>query len=107
MLHKLASLFIILIAIISCKGPEARRPVQQSSGTFIQESAQRNKALYDEEKEHIQKIIDADTTKDYISSDTGFWYYYNIKDSIASPKPDYGDETVSYTHLTLPTNREV
>ena len=97
MLHKLASFFIILIAIISCKGPEARRPVQQSSGTFIQESAQRNKALYDEENERIQKIIHADTIKDYIASDSGFWYYYNTKDSIVEPKPKLGDD-VTFTY---------
>ncbi|HBY67811.1 MAG TPA: gliding motility-associated peptidyl-prolyl isomerase GldI, partial [Flavobacteriaceae bacterium] len=54
MLYKIVSFYIFLLVAFSCKSPEARRPVQQSSGTFIQESAQRNKALYDEEKEHIQ-----------------------------------------------------
>jgi len=97
MLRNIACLFILFIVAFSCKSPQARRPIQQSSGTFIQESALRNKALYDEEKEHIQKIIDTDTIKDYIASDSGFWYFYNIKDSIAEPKPKLGDD-VTFTY---------
>ncbi|WP_339699087.1 gliding motility-associated peptidyl-prolyl isomerase GldI [uncultured Marixanthomonas sp.] len=97
MLRNIASLFILFIFAFSCKSPEARRPVHQSSGTFIHESAQRNKALYDEEKEYIQKIIDTDTTKDYIASDSGFWYYYNTKDSIVENKPKLGDD-VTFTY---------
>ncbi|PVW13522.1 gliding motility-associated peptidyl-prolyl isomerase GldI [Marixanthomonas spongiae] len=97
MLHKLASLCIILFLAFSCKGPEARRPVQQSSGTFIKESAQRNKALYAEEQQRIKSIIEADTTTDYLTSESGFWYYYNTKDSTAAPKPELGDE-VTFTY---------
>ena len=106
MLHKIASLFIIFIIAFSCKGPEARRPMQQSSGTFIQESAERNKALYDDEKEKIKQLIQADTTQDYIASDSGFWYYYNSKDSIAAPKPKYGDD-VTFTYNIKELNGEV
>lgn len=97
MLRKIAALFTFFAIAASCKGPEARRPVQQSTGTFIQESAERNKALYTDEKEKIEKIIKADTTQDYIASESGFWYYYNIKDTVSAPKPKIGDD-VTFTY---------
>jgi len=97
MLRNIASLFFLFIFAVSCKSPEARRPVQQSSGTFIQESALRNKALYDDEIEKIKKIIKRDTTQDYIASDSGFWYYYNTKDTITEQKPELGDD-VTFTY---------
>ncbi len=97
MLRNISSLFFLFIFAFSCKSPEARRPVQQSSGTFIQESASRNKALYDDEIEKIKKIIKRDTTREYIASDSGFWYYYNTKDTITEQKPKIGDD-VTFTY---------
>ena len=62
--------YCILFAgfLFSCKSPEARRPVQTHSGTFIKESAARNKKIYDEEKNFIEQRIKKDTANDYISS---------------------------------------
>ncbi|MCT8339956.1 gliding motility-associated peptidyl-prolyl isomerase GldI [Flavobacteriaceae bacterium TK19130] len=100
-------LFILFTTTIlfSCKGPEARRPVQQSSGSFIQESAQRNKALYEQEKQQIEGLINSDTLQEYITSDSGFWYYYNVKDTTAVETPDFGDRVVfSYNIKDLSGN---
>ena len=86
-------LFLIagIFALVSCKTPEARRPVQQSSGSFIKESAERNKILYKQEEERIASVMAANPENEYLSSPSGFWYYYNIKDSLDIPKPVYGD----------------
>ena len=90
--------FICCLAIVSCKSPDARRPVQTSSGSFIKESAERNKKLYEEEKTVIEKIIDADVENSYFASDSGFWYYYNTRqESDLTETPKIGD-TITFTY---------
>lgn len=91
MLKKLVYIILFSTFIVSCKSPEARRPVQSHSGTFIKESAERNKKIYDEEKSVIEKLIAKDSTNDYISSENGFWYYYNKRDTTTTEMPDLGD----------------
>ena len=91
MLKKLVYIILFFTFIVSCKSPEARRPVQSHSGTFIKESAERNKKIYDEEKSFIEKLIAKDSTNDYISSENGFWYYYNKRDTTSTEMPDMGD----------------
>jgi gliding motility-associated peptidyl-prolyl isomerase len=97
MLPKLFYIILFAMLIVSCKSPEARRPVQSHSGTFIKESAERNKKIYDEEKSFIEKIIAKDSTNDYISSESGFWYFYNKKDTSTTELPDLGD-VVKFTY---------
>ncbi len=97
MLHKLVYILLFSALIVSCKSPDARRPVQSHSGSFIKESAERNKKIYDEEKSFIAKIIAKDSTNDYISSESGFWYYYNKRDTATTEMPDLGD-VVKFTY---------
>lgn len=86
-----------LAFVSSCKSPEARKPVKSTSGTFIKESAERNKKLFEQEQAYIQDIINKDTTTAYITSDSGFWYYYNKKDTISITTPQLGD-AVTFTY---------
>ena len=97
MLHRL--LYIILFAslITSCSGQEARRPLQKQSGSFYKESAERNKAIYNQEKDFIEKLIAKDSTRTYFSSENGFWYYYNKRDTVQSIFPKMGD-VVSFNY---------
>ncbi|CAM3506753.1 gliding motility-associated peptidyl-prolyl isomerase GldI [Aequorivita lipolytica] len=97
MLYKLFFSILFFTIIISCKSPEARRPLQSASGTFIKESVERNKKIYTEEKSYIQKIMANDSTTDYISSENGFWYYYNSRDTTNTEMPDLGD-VVKFTY---------
>ncbi|NAS29846.1 gliding motility-associated peptidyl-prolyl isomerase GldI [Flavobacteriaceae bacterium R38] len=86
----LCSLSVLLI-LISCREPQARRPVSVKTGTtFIQESIDRNKQLLAFEEEQIRTIIERDTVHTYISSPNGYSYYYNIKNESANyyPKTD-------------------
>ncbi|MBK5212375.1 MAG: gliding motility-associated peptidyl-prolyl isomerase GldI [Flavobacteriaceae bacterium] len=106
MLHKLVYILLFSGLIVSCKSPEARHPLQSHSGTFIKESAERNKLIYDEEKDYIEKIIAKDSANDYISSENGFWYYYNIKDTATTEKPDLGD-VVKFTYDIKDLNGDV
>lgn len=97
MLNKLFYILLFLATITSCKSPEARRPLQSQSGTFIKESADRNKKIYDEEKTYIEKIIAKDSTRSYITSKNGFWYFYNKRDTAATKFPKMGD-IVKFTY---------
>ena len=90
--------FIFCLAIVSCKSPEARRPAQTRSGSFIKESAERNKKLYEDEKAVIKNIIEADIENSYYASDNGFWYYYNTRqESDLTETPKIGD-TITFTY---------
>ena len=97
MLHKLFYILLFSALIASCKSPEARRPVQSHSGTFIKASADRNKKIYEEEKSYIEKLIAKDSTHQYITSENGFWYFYNIRDTATTEMPDLGD-VVKFTY---------
>ncbi|MEN3322908.1 gliding motility-associated peptidyl-prolyl isomerase GldI [Mariniflexile soesokkakense] len=97
-MNKLYLIIVILLAFISCKQPEARRPVSVSSGSFINASVERNKKLYAQEQSQIQKIMKLHKENNYIASESGFWYYYNTKveiDSLETPK--FGD-IVNYNY---------
>lgn len=94
------SIFIICVCAVflaSCKSPEARRPIKSTSGSFIKQSVERNKKLYEAEENDISSVMEANPGNDYIISDRGFWYFYNAKDSIATHKPQFGDE-VTFTY---------
>lgn len=88
---KIIFILVFFICIASCKSPEARQPLQRSSGSFIKESAVRNKKIYEKEEALINKLMEAHPENEYIASDSGFWYYYNLKDSIATLQPELGD----------------
>jgi len=86
-------LYILIAAflLVSCKSPEARMPETVQSGSFLKESAERNKKLNEKEHEIIQTIIMNNPDKDYIASESGFWYYYNTKAEKDTIQPDFGD----------------
>lgn len=94
----------LLLSIVACKSPEARRPVKTSSGSFINESVARNKKLIEKEESIIEAIMEQDSTKEYIASESGFWYYYNVQDTLTTAKlPEFGDDvifTYDIKHLT-------
>lgn len=86
--------YLMLLAgllLFSCKSPEARRPVTQKSGSYINEAVERNRKIVAEEEAQIQKIIENDSTREYISSPNGFWYYYNKQDTTSTKTPEFGD----------------
>lgn len=94
--------FLILMLFASCNTPEARKPISEKGGSFIKESVNRNKVLIAEEEKLIEDIIGKDSLHLYYSSDNGFWYYYQLKDSLATKKPTIEDVvTFSYDVATL------
>lgn len=77
--------------LISCSQQQARKPISQSSGTFINESIERNKVLIAEEEDKIDKFIKKDSLNEYITSPKGYWYSYNTKIEEATKTPVRGD----------------
>ncbi|WP_299522119.1 gliding motility-associated peptidyl-prolyl isomerase GldI [Winogradskyella sp.] len=85
--------YIILLALVvlSCKSPEARMPETVQSGSFLKESAERNKKLNEKEQLLIQDIIKNNPETNYIASESGFWYYYTVKVENDTIQPEFGD----------------
>lgn len=84
-------LLVLTLVLFNCKSHEARKPITTKSGSFIDESIARNKALNAREYASIEKIMKQEDNK-YLTSEHGFWYYYNTKteaDSLATPA--FGD----------------
>ncbi len=98
--------FSCILLFSSCKPSEARRPVQIKSGSFIDESINRNKELAAKEEAQIQKIITRDTINEYLTSETGFWYYYTKKDTVSYRTPKFGDQ-VSFNYNVKDLNGNI
>ncbi len=99
-------ILMLLCSFWSCKSPEARRPVQRTSGSFIRESVERNKKIVEQEEAVITTLILQDSLNDYIASESGFWYYYNKKDTATAVFPKLGD-AVTFTYDIKHLNGEI
>ncbi|UNY97548.1 gliding motility-associated peptidyl-prolyl isomerase GldI [Zhouia spongiae] len=105
-------LFLTILAV-SCNEPEPRKPVSRKTGSFLRESIERNKDLLRKEETSIKSIIDKDTTHTYLNSSNGYWYYYNVKNTLSSYTPKTDDVVmINYNIRTLEndtiyTNEEI
>ena len=91
-LSKIMLLFIIFMTFVSCKQQQqARMPISRSSGTFMKESAIRNKKLIAGEEGKIDSIIKSNPKIQYIASKKGYWYHYQIKNERDTLRPKKGD----------------
>ncbi|MGV3696541.1 gliding motility-associated peptidyl-prolyl isomerase GldI [Flavobacterium sp.] len=84
-------LFAVLSTLISCKQQQARMPISRSSGTFMKESAARNKKLVAGEEGKIDSIIKSNPKIEYLASKKGYWYHYEIKNERDTLRPKKGD----------------
>lgn len=93
-------IFFILIFFIvfqSCSNPEARKPIVRKTSSFMSESIERNKLLNKAENAVLQKKMEADSMHQYISSDFGFWYYYESEKSADAYMPKMSD-VIFFSH---------
>ncbi|MCC4212327.1 gliding motility-associated peptidyl-prolyl isomerase GldI [Leeuwenhoekiella parthenopeia] len=101
-MNKFNFLLVALLALAGCKTPEARRPVSHTGGSYIDASIARNKELNKAEESAIKKLMEANPQYEYFTSDKGFWYYYNVKDTTALATAETGDlVTFNYEIQTL------
>lgn len=88
---KILLLLVVFITFLSCKQQQARMPVSRSSGTFMKESAARNKKLIAGEEGKIDSIIKSNPKIQYIASKKGYWYHYIVKNERDTLRPKKGD----------------
>lgn len=84
-------ILLFLLVFSACKTPEARRPVKTTSGSFIDASVAMNKKIIAADEKDILALIEKDTSRDYFSSEQGFWYYYNNEIPSETEQADFGD----------------
>jgi gliding motility-associated peptidyl-prolyl isomerase len=96
-MNKLLLLAMVFLAI-SCKTPEARKPITVKTGSFIDASVERNKQLNAIDQASIKKLMALHQDTNYIASESGFWYYYNNKtETYTLHTPNFGD-IISYNY---------
>ena len=101
------SIFLLfLVLVISCKAPTPRKPIVRKTSTFLKESIQRNKIINEVEEKALLDYIKKDSLNEYTTSPKGFWYCYNVRDSIATKFPVKGDE-VTYGYEIKDVNDKV
>jgi len=104
----LIALCFLTLIVCSCGKQVARKPVSQKSGSYIQESVQRNKQLIAEEEEYIKDLIKKDTAHSYLSSTNGFWYTYVQKDTLGKTiTPQIGDLVLFSYNLNTLAGRKI
>ncbi len=81
---------LMVLGLLSCGGPEPRRPVEVKSGSFFKVSVKRSKELLEKEEKRIQEIIDKDSANQYLHSAAGSWYRLDVVNPEAeyTPQPD-------------------
>lgn len=103
---KLILSLMISMNFLACAQPEPRKPLQKRSGSFMENSAQRNKALYAQEESEIKSFITAhDSLRNYRVSESGFWYALESDDATDVLRPKTGDTVIfSYGVYDLSLN---
>lgn len=79
---------------LSCSQPEARKPIVRKTSSFMSESIERNKDLAKVENELLLTKMEADSIAEYLNSEQGFWYYYDVKDDSNGFLAATGDQVV-------------
>ena len=91
-LSKIVLLIVVFMTFLICKQQQqARMPISRSSGTFMKESAARNKKLIAGEEGKIDSIIKSNPKIEYLASKKGYWYHYQIKNEKDTLRPKKGD----------------
>jgi len=95
-------LLLAILAVCACQEPVARKPVKVNSGSFMKESAERNKRLLAAEEQMIREIIKKDSLKEYKTTADGSWYTYELSNEVSSYTPQTNDMVrFTYTLLTF------
>lgn len=97
--HKIALLLLLSIFAACCSQQQARRPVSNSTGTFMKESAERNKKLIAGEEDKIDSIIKSEPKNKYTGSKKGYWYTYIKRNTTDTITPKKGD--IAYFNYEL------
>ncbi|MDH4403393.1 MAG: gliding motility-associated peptidyl-prolyl isomerase GldI [Flavobacterium sp.] len=90
-IKNIVPILMFVLFFLGCSQQKARKPISQTSGTFLKESAERNKKLIASEESKIDSIIKSNPDSNYISSKKGYWYIYESKNDQDTLRPKKGD----------------
>src|SRR6478609_925092 len=90
-IKKITFLAIGSVLITSCSQQQARKPITQTSSAFMKQSVLRNKKLIKGEEGKIDSIIKSNPNIQYVASQKGYWYYYDVKNENDTLRPKKGD----------------
>lgn len=90
MIKNIAYLVVFLI-ISSCSNPEPRKPIIRKTGSFLEKSVKRNITINKIEEGLLKSKMKKDSLHHFINSKNGFWYFYQVKDTLKSETPKKGD----------------
>ena len=76
-MKKILAVICLSLLLLSCEGPQARRPVEVKSGSFLKLSADRNKKLLEMEESLMNDLVQRDSLHEYLRSASGFLYYFD------------------------------
>ena len=77
--------------LVSCTKQQARKPISQTSGTFMKESVKRNIKLIAGEEALIDSVIKSNPKVQYHATPKGYWYTYEVKNTTDTLRPKRGD----------------
>ena len=75
-MKRMIPLFTLILVFLSCRENEARWPVEVKGGSFLSQSAERNRRLLQQEEALMERLIAEDSLHTYLASDSGSRYYY-------------------------------
>lgn len=90
-LSKKIMLLAIGTLLVSCTKQQARKPISQTSGTFMKESVKRNIKLIAGEEALIDSVIKSNPKVQYHATPKGYWYTYEVKNTTDTLRPKRGD----------------
>lgn len=79
------------ILLVNCSQQQARKPITQSSGSFMKESVDRNIRLIAGEEALIDSIIRSTPEKQFTASPKGYWFHYENRNTADTLTPVKGD----------------
>lgn len=90
--------FLLGIVLISCAGPEPRKPVVRKSSSVYSESVQINKKINTLEEAALKVYAEKDSLNSYQNTSQGFWYAITSQ-GIQDRKVTSGDQVVFSTEI--------
>ena len=94
-------MILALLGLFACGEPEPRRPVKVTGGNFLKESVERNKQLLAMEEAVIKEIISRDSTRAYMESGSGSWYFILERNENGAQVAPEDLVTMTYDILSL------
>lgn len=103
---KNVAIIIMTLLLLACSGPEARKPIVRKTGSYMNETIERNRVLNKMENSLLDRKMKQDSGRTYHNSSQGFWYAYAVKNDSTSYLPASGDE-VLFRHEIRALNDDV